>query len=1007
MKKKIATFLLILMCAVFAGAQTRTVKGTVVDQVNEPVIGASVTVLGTTNGTVTDFDGNFVLNNVPDGAIIKFTYIAMQSQELPAQDVMNVQLMDDVKNLDEVVVIGYGSAQAKDLTSPITVVKGDELLSTPSSSPMAAMQGKVAGVNVVNSGTPGEGPKVTIRGNGSFSANSPLYVVDGMFYDNINFLNSTDIEDMSILKDASAAAIYGVRAANGVVIITTKKGNKNQPARITYNGYVGFQKATNVLKMANSSEYATMLLEANYSAYESYMKASIDHYGGSYANSDFHNWTYAANTDWYNELLRTAMITNHGLSIAGGGEKATYSLGFNYLHQDGVMNVNNYYNRLNFRAALDYEATKWLKVGFNGVFSKGTQRVPNNAAWQQAFNAPGIYTVMDDKNTVGTPVRYGSPESVGLTNNFYNPVASAKYFDSKNESNQYLTNFYAQINFIPNKLNLRTSYSYDYINYRGRSYVPEYYVSNLQKSDQSSLTKSNSTFNNYIWDNILTYKDTFGDHNFGAMLGFSMREESYRFLTGSANDVPGQIDEYQYIHQGSPSTRTGDDDGTTYRGMSYFTRLNYDYLGKYLLMFTFRADGSSKYQEKWGYFPSVGAAWVISRENFMQDQHVFDYMKLRASWGRLGNDHVAASDGFASISTGYNASGVFGNSVFSGFQNNSYFSYLEWEVVDETNVGLNFAMFHNRLDVDIDWFYRMTKKAVISPRLPFSNDVLAGNHGKILNTGVDVSINWSDRIGNDFRYNIGANLSYIKNEVKNLNGLPYIAGGKTYQIVGEQMNSFYGYVQEGIYQTEAECASDPTAIANGLKPGDFKYKDLNGDGIVDGNDRTALGSYLPNFIYSINLGFQWKNLDFSITTYGNAGAQMFNRKRALRYAQSNFNFDHDQVANRWTSAGSTNKYPSAEGWIRTWNVSDQRVNSFFIEDANFFRIQNITLGYTFKNIKFGSYTLPSLRLSATADRPLTLFSANAFTPELSDAEGWDTEVYPLTATYTFGVTIDF
>ena len=236
MKKKIATFLLILMCAVFAGAQTRTVKGTVVDQVNEPVIGASVTVLGTTNGTVTDFDGNFVLNNVPDGAIIKFTYIAMQSQELPAQDVMNVQLMDDVKNLDEVVVIGYGSAQAKDLTSPITVVKGDELLSTPSSSPMAAMQGKVAGVNVVNSGTPGEGPKVTIRGNGSFSANSPLYVVDGMFYDNINFLNSTDIEDMSILKDASAAAIYGVRAANGVVIITTKKGNKNQPARITYNG---------------------------------------------------------------------------------------------------------------------------------------------------------------------------------------------------------------------------------------------------------------------------------------------------------------------------------------------------------------------------------------------------------------------------------------------------------------------------------------------------------------------------------------------------------------------------------------------------------------------------------------------------------------------------------------------------------------------------------------------------------------------------------------------------
>ena len=1006
MEKKILTFLLIVMCAI--AAQAKTVKGTVIDQVNEPVIGASVTVVGTTNGTVTDFDGNFVLNNVADGATIKFSFMGMQAKELKAQDVMNVQLMDDVKNLDEVVVIGYGSAQAKDLTAPITVVKGEDLLATPSSSPMAAMQGKVAGVNVVNSGVPGEGPKVTIRGTGSFTGGNPLYVVDGMFYDNIDFLNANDIADMSVLKDASAAAIYGVRAANGVVIVTTKHGSKNQPAKITYNGYVGIQKATNVLKMASSSEYATMLLEADYNAYETYMKNSIDRYGGSYASSDFHNWTYGSNTDWYSELLRTALITDHSLSITGGGEKATYSVGINYLRQDGVMDVENYYKRLNFRAALDYEATSWLKVGFNGVFSNGTQRTPNNLAWQHAFNAPGIYPVMDEKNEATYPTHYASPESVGFTNNFYNPVATANYQNSKNEVNKFLSNFYAQITFIPNKLNFKTSYAYDYSAVHNRTYMPEYYVSTVQHNDKSYVSKNESTYKNWILDNVLTYKDTFGDHNLGVMLGQSVREEKYHNLYGIGYGIIDGDDAYKYISSSSEeSTRRASDGGYRYRSNSYFGRINYDYMGKYLLMFTFRADGTSKYQETWGYFPSVGAAWVMSRENFMQNQNAIDYWKWRASWGRLGNNAVPASDGFRSVTTGTGASGAFGNVAIPGFQNNSYFSSLKWEIVDETNVGFEFATLRNRLDVDVDWFYRLTKKAVIAPRLPFENGTLMQNIGKILNTGVDVSINWADRVGDNFKYNIGANFSSLHNEVKDLAGNPYIAGGKTYQFVGEKMNSFYGYKVEGIYQTEAECAADDTAVANGLQPGDFKYKDLNNDGIVNGEDRTVLGSYLPNFIYSFNLGFQWKNLDFSLSTYGTAGGKMYNRKRALRYAQSNYNFDHDQVANRWTGEGSTNTYPSAAGWVRTWNVSDQRVNDFFVESANFFRIQNITLGYTFKNIKFGSYTLPGIRLSATADRPLTLFGAKSFTPELSDPEGWDTEVYPLTATYTFGVTIDF
>lgn len=1009
MKQKILTILLVVMCMPFMMAQhLKTVKGTVVDQVNQPVIGASVQVNGSRVGTVTDIDGNFQLEKVPDNGVITISYVGMKAQEVKVSgNEMNVQLKDDSQNLDEVVVIGYGAAKAKDLTSPISVVKGDELMSQPTTSPMAAMQGKVAGVNVVNNGTPGAGPRVTIRGNGSFSNNAPLYVVDGMFYDNINFLNNSDIQEMSILKDASAAAIYGVRAANGVVIITTKKGVRNQKAKITYDGYVGIQKATNILKMCNSQQYSNMLLEANYDAYVSKIKASIDRYGGSYAGSDFHNWTYGSDTDWYNELLRTAVITNHSLNIAGGSDRAVYSLGGSYLYQDGIMDVDNNYKRMNFRAALDYDATDWLKVGFNGVFSNSTQQLPNNAAWQKAFNAPGLYPVFDQNNADAFPDKYASPASIGYTANFFNPIATAKYYNSRNETYQVLSNFYAQFNLLPNKLNFKTSYSYDYSGIRGRVFIPSYYVSSWQQAATSSLTKSNTNYYNYVWDNTLTYNDQIGQHKFGAMLGYSMRQEQYRYLWGNAVNVPDKSDEYLYLSQGNHEGITLGDDGSCYRGQSYFARLNYDYAGKYLLMFTMRADGSSKYQEKWGYFPSVGAAWVLTQEDFMKNQHVFDYLKLRASWGRLGNDHVAASDGFASITTGKDASGVFGNTLVQGYQNTSYFSWLKWELVDETNVGVNFSTFGTRLNVDLDYFHRLTKNAVISPRLPFSNDVLAGNYGKILNEGGDMQATWSDRIGKDFKYNIGVNLSYLHNKVKSLSGSDRISNGATANMVGEQMNSFYGFKVVGIYQNAAECAADPIAVKNGLVPGDFKYEDVNGDKVIDGNDRQALGSYIPNFTYGVNLGFTYKNIDFALSTYGQAGAQLYNRKRALRYAQSDYNFDKDQYDNRWTGEGSTNTYPSAAALVKGWNVSDQKVNSFFVENADYFRIQNITLGYSIRNIKMGTYTMPSIRLSLTADRPFTTFKAHSFTPEVSDADGWDTEVYPLTATYTFGVQLEF
>lgn len=1008
MRKQILTFLLCLLLspAMLFAQQTKTVKGKVVDQNNEPVIGATVKVVGSNIVTATDFDGNYTLSNVPEGASISYTYIGMMSKEVTVRGGVseyNVTLTDDAQNLEEIVVIGYGAAKAKDLTAPIEVVKGEELIVQPTSSPMAALQGKVPGVNIVNSGTPGSGPTVTIRGAGSFSDTTPLYVVDGMFYDNINFLNNADIQEMSILKDASASAIYGVRAANGVVIITTKKGRRNQKAQITYNGYVGVQVATNVLEMCNSHEYATMLMEADADAYGYMFENSIAQWGGNLENLQFN-----ADTDWYDELIRPAVMTNHSLSISGGSENAIYSVGMSYLSQDGIMDTDNYYRRLNFRAALDYDATSWLKVGFNGVFSNSKQQLPNNAAWQNAFNTPSIMPVYDTSRGDDVfPDKYASPEQFGVTNNFYNPVARANYYDSKNDNYQVLSNFYAQLNILPDKLNVKTSYSYDYSTTSNTDFTPTYYVSANQQANTTSLTKSDSTYKKWIWDNTATYTDKWGAHSFTGMLGVSMREENYRYLTGTATGVPEGEDAYKYLALGNKEGATVSDNGTRYRGLSYFTRLNYSFDDRYMLMFTFRADGSSKYNDEWGYFPSVGAAWTITNESFMQDQKAFDYLKLRASWGKLGNDKIAASAGFSTAAT---AQGVFGtNTVYDGYIFKSNFSWLEWEVVNETNVGLSLATLKNRLSADIDWYYRLTENAVISPTIPMQNETIAGNYGEILNMGIDLSLNWSDKINKDFSYTVGANLGWLHNEVKSLkdNLKKVQSSGKVYQIVGEKMNSYYGYKVVGIYQTPEECAADPIAVANGLEPGDFKYEDVNGDGAIDGSDKQALGSYVPDITYGFNIGFQYKNFDFSLTTYGQAGGELWNRKRALRYAQSNFNFDKAQYEDRWTGPGSTNEHPSAAALIKTWNVSDSNNASYFVESSNYFRIQNITLGYSFKNVKFGNYTMPGIRLTLTADRPFTTFKAHSFTPELSDAYGWDTEVYPLTATYTFGVQLDF
>jgi TonB-linked outer membrane protein, SusC/RagA family len=993
-----------LLLPLLAFAQ-RTVTGTVVDEYGEPLIGAAVRVQGTTNGTITDFDGAFSLPDVAADATVEISYMGYLPQQLKAADGMRVVLMEDVQKLEDVIVVGYGAAKIKDLTSPIDVVKGEQLTAVPTSSPMSALQGKVAGVNITNSGAPGSGPTVQIRGIGSFSNNTPLFVVDGMFYDNINFLNNGDIEDMSIMKDASAAAIYGVRAANGVVIITTKRGKQNQRPDVTYDGYVGVQTVSNLIDMCSSDQYAEMLLEVNRRSYTRMFNKSMTLYGGTYdaENGVFH---LNQNTNWYKELLRPAVITNHSLTINGGSDKATYGVGMSYLYQNGIMNTPNDYNRMNIRGNLEYKPFKWLTVGFNGIFVQSQQQFPNNAAWQQAYNMPGIFPVYDPTTADLYTDGFASPLTLQLTSNFYNPVATAKYYDSRNYNNQMMASVFAQFNIIPDKLNLRTSYNYDYTGMEAVTFIPEYYISNNQKNETSNLTKSTTSFNNWIWDNTLTYSDQWGKHGFKAMLGLSLREERYRNLWAVAQDVPAGKDSYKYISLGNTEGRVTGDDGSRYRGFSYFGRLNYNYDDRYMVMFTIRRDGSSKYNEKWGTFPSVGAAWVLSNEEWLKGVEGVDYLKLRASWGLLGNDKIGASFGTTSSNV---TRAVFGtNTALSGYINSTNFSWLSWEVVNETNVGTSFGFFGNRLTGDIDWYYRLTQNAVVSPTLPMQEESIAGNWGEILNMGVDINLNWEHHVGKDWTYFIGGNVSWLHNRVMSLrDGVNIIKGGKTVQMVGEKMNSYYGFKVVGIYQTDEECAADPIAVANGLVPGDFKYEDVNNDNIINESDKQILGSYIPDWIYGLNMGFRYKGLDLNIVFSGKAGGELWNRKRALRYASNTYNFDLDQYTRRWHGEGTSNTDPSAAGLMKSWNIGDSQNASYFVESADYFRIQNITLGYTFTNVGAGEYKMPSIRLSLSAEKPFTAYTAHALTPEVSDPEGWDTEVYPLTSTWSFAVQLKF
>ncbi|AHM61417.1 TonB-dependent receptor plug [Flammeovirgaceae bacterium 311] len=989
-----------------------TITGKVTDETGEGLPGATVRLKGNRSvGAVTDFDGNFRIE-VPEDQLngtLLISFIGFREQEVPinSRSVIDVQLAPDVESLEEVVVIGYGTQQERDLTSAISRVQAEEITQTPTGQAMQSLQGRVPGVQIVSSGAPGAAPTVRVRGVGSLNGNaSPLYVVDGMFFEDIDFLNPNDIASMSILKDASAAAIYGVRAANGVVLIETKSGSFNQKPEIVYDGYYGVQRAQNILKLANAEQFTRYIRETGATADNEFIDNAFQRFGRSRINPNVPD----VNTDWYNEVLQTAPIQNHSLSISGGSEKTRYSVGANYFEQEGLLReTRNSFERYNLRGKINFEATDWLSAGLNMNVSSATQYNAENSVWFKTYFAVPILPVYDEQNTAASPIRLSNAQQLGYRSS-QNPFYDLFYNDNRNRDNRVLANVYVDLKLIPDKLTFNTTYNSSYGNINARNV--DFRFNDGRTQHPYAIRKESATTLNGIWDNVLTYSDMFGKHELTAMAGYSFRSETrdglYARGTGTGDQGAPNRDreELWYLYYAEEiDVDNVEDFGSRFYGSSYFGRISYNYDGRYLLFGSFRRDGTSKFQQRWGNFPTIGAGWVLSEENFFNVAPI-NFLKFRAGWGRLGNDAVAFATGAPTLSPVFTA---INNQYVQGREVDYVFDYLDrWETTEEINVGLSSRLLDNRLSLEADYYIRDTEDAVVTIILPVVRESIRRNRGEIRNSGFELALNWTDEISNNFSYTIGGNVATLKNEILNLGGQQYLdAGSAEFRqrfIVGEPIAAFFGYEVEGVFQNEQQIANsgyNSEFIAdNNLVPGDFIYRDQNADGVINDQDRVVLGSYLPNLNYGLNLGLNWRNLEFTALFQGQSGHSILNRKRGEIIFTTDPNIDAELANNLWRGEGTSNRYPSAAGLRKGWN---QNMSDYFVEDGSFWRIQNVRLAYNLRNNSLFGTTMPDARVTLTAERPLTVFDYNGFNPEVPD--GIDRQTYPIPAVYTLGLML--
>ena len=983
------------------------VTGRVTGINNEALSNVSVALKGTQTGTTTDASGNFSIAVPNESSVLIFSYVGYGSQEVTVgnRTTINISLTTTGAQLSEVVVTGYGTQRRRDLTGSVASVKGAEIAKQPVLTATQAIQGRVAGVQIISSGAPNELPTVRIRGTGTMLGGAnPLYVVDGVITEDIRNINSADIVSLDILKDASATAIYGMRAANGVLIITTKKGRVGKMV-IAYDANIGIREISKLVNMASARQYANYVNEASV------------FYGSGDSSVTAAQLAAGANTDWYDEILRRGFQQNHNISLSGGSDKINYFLSAGFITDEGII-LTNKFNRFTLRSNNEYKFTNNLKLSTLISYSRADLRDVNLDAFNIAYRAaPYVAAKVGDK--------YGN---TSISNNVGNPILNLEKNDNRGLDNRLQGTF--AIDFKPiTWLALRSSVGVDLDFFKNTSYGYKFanvgdnsvFINNggNQLRDRSSLGVTRNEATRWVWDNTATITKSFDKHNFTLLLGTTAEEYRFNGVSGSRLDVPENRDQW-YLNAGTPTGASNSNDGDKFSRNSYLSRLNYNFDDRYLLTATIRADGTSRFSSKnrWGYFPSVGVAWNIAREAFMDDQKTFNNLKLRGSWGRVGNDQIPTNVYFpiAAINIPY----VFNGVEYLGISFNQLpDKNVKWETTEEFDLGLDFSILNSRLNAEIDYYDKKTKDALVNINIPgILGDIdsrYTTNAANFSNRGIELGLNWTENINKDWHYNIGGNIAYNKNKIINLNGGQALfaggVGGNQGNITksdnGQPIGSFFILQADGIFQTPEEIAASAQKDA---KPGDLRYKDINGpnndgkpDGKIDANDRAYSGSYQPKITYGINGGVNFKSLDFSVNTYGTSGGKIYNGKKAAR-VDSRDNLETEVAKNRWTPNNRNTGVPRA-------NLNQLPASTYFLEDGDFFRINNLTLGYTLPKSTLGRFKMQNLRVYFTTQNLATITNYSGFTPEINSggtlAGGIELGIYPTTRTFAFGVNVGF
>ena len=1003
-------FKILAICFVtYTSAQNFEISGTIVDEFNMPIPGVNVIVKNTTNGVATDFDGNFTISDVASGSTLVFSYLGYITQEVIVTNnsKLNITLAEDVAQLNEVVVIGYGTQTKKEITGAVSVIGSETIEKLKPTRIEQAMQGQVAGVNITtNSGSPGGGSTISIRGVSTNGDSRPLILVDGNVVEDLSVINPNDIESMNILKDATAG-IYGVRAANGVILITTKTGRKEMPLTVVYSAYAGFQQTTRKMPVLNATEYALIVNEA---------------YANGGSTPPFTNLSeLGVGTNWQDEVFQSAPIQNHNITFRGGKEKSSYSYSGSFLTQDGIVGGNkSNFTRFTNSASYNLDILENIKFKTGLTLTRTNRKgLPENALGSVLFNALNMapnLSVRDENGEFTLAEGLGGEVVNPLAQmaNTYNRTKVMKLNGFAGLSYDFLDHFTADANILFNYSEV-SSFSFDPIDYYG--------VGKVFNTVRSGVFEGLNIFRDYTFDGFIKYENTFNDiHKLNVLLGTSIKKETGVFAGATASDIinnnianatveqafePIDI----YAERGSNPTFDG-------RLLSYFARAQYAYKGKYLLSAVVRRDGSTRFApgNKFGYFPSGSIGWVVSDEDFLRESSFFDLLKVRASYGVLGNDRIPDYR-FVSLLTGEGTYFFGGND-----RENEYFGVasgpisnplIKWEKQKTLDVGLDMRILNGKVDITTDYFKRRTEDLLVSPLVSGLLGTGAApvvNAGIVENTGIEFAIGYSDSFSDDFKFSIKYNVTAIKNEVVSVSGEDEFLEGGYFGIsqpaisrmeAGFPMGYFVGYQTDGIFQTQSEI--DNSAVTDvATQPGDFKFVDQNGDGVIDLDDRVDLGNPLPAATMGINLSLDYKNWDFAAYAFASVGNEI------VRNYERNQDLVNKPNAylDRWTGPSTSNSSPR----VTTGATSNTVFSDFYVEDGSFVRLQNAQIGYTFTSDDDDT-KIDKFRIYISGSNLFTLTEYSGYDPTAGTGApiggGIDQGFYPSASTFLLGVNVKF